>query len=72
MNLPRIEKPATATELRRRVLAQQNGQAKTPPRTRCFARHTHPLSSDFFVRCEREFGHDGAHINDDYTWSDNG
>jgi hypothetical protein len=29
MNLPRIDKPATATELRDRVLAQMNGESSS-------------------------------------------
>jgi hypothetical protein len=38
--------------------------------TRCPARRKHPISSDFWVRCQKDPGHEGKHVNDGVEWED--
>lgn len=39
--------------------------------TRCPARRVHPLTTDYYVVCAREAGHQGEHrTQDDFKWDD--
>lgn len=41
-----------------------------PPAPRCSARRVHPLSTDYYIQCEREVGDFGPHRLEECEWAD--